>query len=74
MDHKSQLGHGPRIKMLLALGPLGGLALTLSIILGRLEDANLDFLSGFLIGLSIVGNIAYIFIATRYLSAFRRQQ
>ena len=64
---KSKLAPETRMRLLIALGPLSGLAFILSIFLGRLEDSNLDFISGFLIGFSIVGNLAYIYVTTRYL-------
>ena len=60
-----------RIQLLIALGPLSGLAFILSIFLGRLENPDLDFLSGFLIGLSMAGNLAYIYVTTRYLQKKR---
>ena len=64
---KSKLTPETRIRLLIALGPLSGLAFILSIFLGRLGNPDLDFLSGFLIGFSIVGNLAYIYVTTRYL-------
>ncbi len=64
---KSKLKPETRIQLLIALGPLAGLAFILSIFSGRLENPDLDFLSGFLIGFSIVGNLAYIYGTTRYL-------
>ena len=57
-----------RIKMITALGPVAGLAFILAIFLGRLQDSNLDLITGFLTGFSIVGNLAYIFVVTRHLA------
>ena len=71
---KSQIKPENRIKILTALGPLAWLAFMLSIFLGRLENPNLDFATGFLVGLSIVGNLAYISVVTRHLRENRRQQ
>jgi hypothetical protein len=67
MSWKSNLSPESRIRLLGALGPLSGLAFVLSIFLERLQDPNLDFISGFLIGFSIVGNLAYIYVITRYM-------
>lgn len=64
---KSKLTPDSRIKLLIALGPLSGLAFVLSVYIGRLQDPNLDFLLGFLIGFSIVGNLAYIYATTQFL-------
>lgn len=63
-----------RMQILTALGPFAGLALVLSIFLNRLENPNLDFVTGFLIGLSIVGNLAYIFLVTRHMRENRRHK
>jgi hypothetical protein len=67
MSWKSKLSPKSRIRLLIALGPLSGLAFVLSVFLGRLQNPDLDFLSGFLIGFAIVGNLAYIFVTTRYM-------
>lgn len=67
MSLKSKLTPESRIRLLIALGPLSGLAFVLSVFFGRLQDTNLDFLSGFLIGFSIIGNLAYIYVITRYM-------
>ena len=56
-----------RKQLLLALGPLAWLAFVLSIFLGNAGNTHLDFLTGFLTGFSIVGNLAYIYVTTRYL-------
>lgn len=64
---KSQITPSVRIKILTAMGPIAWLALMLSIFLGRLENPNLNFVTGFLVGLAIVGNLAYIFVITRHL-------
>lgn len=64
---KPKLTPETRLQLLIALGPLSGLAFIMSVFLGRLENPELDFLSGFLIGFSIVGNLAYIYVTTRYL-------
>jgi len=71
---KAKLKPETRIQLLTALGPLAWLALILSIFLGRLENPDLDFLTGFLVGLSIVGNLAYIIVVTRHLRSNRRQR
>jgi hypothetical protein len=67
MSWKSKLSHESRIRLLIALGPLSALAFILSVFLGRMQNPDLDFLSGFLIGFSIVGNLAYIYVITRYM-------
>ena len=56
-----------RMQILTALGPIAWLALVLSIFLGRLDNPSLDFVTGFLVGLSIVGNLAYIFVVTGHM-------
>ena len=58
-----------RKQLLLVLGPLAWLAFVISVFLGRLEYPHLDFLVGFLTGFSIVGNLAYIYVTTRYFKA-----
>jgi Ca2+/H+ antiporter len=63
-----------RMQILTALGPIAWLALILSIFLGRTGNPTLDFAQGFLIGISIVGNLAYIFVVTRHMKRNRRQQ
>jgi hypothetical protein len=64
---KSKIKPENRIQLIYALGPLAWLALVLGIFLWRLENPNLDFITGFLIGFSIVGNLGYIYVTTRYL-------
>jgi hypothetical protein len=56
-----------RKQILIALGPLAGLAVILSIFLGRMGNPDLDFITGFLAGLSIVANLAYIYVVTHHL-------
>jgi len=63
-----------RMQILFALGPFATLALFLFMILGGSNHPDLDFLNGFLSGISIVGNMAFIFVATRYLYRLRRQK
>ena len=63
-----------RRQLLVALGSLAGLAFILSIFLGRLNNPDLDFITGFLVGFSIVGNLAYIFVVSRNLRDNRRQK
>jgi hypothetical protein len=70
---KSKIKPENRRQLLTALGPLAWLAITLSIFLGRMENPDLDFINGFLLGFSIVGNLAYIYVTTRYLKENRRQ-
>ncbi len=74
MIFKSQITSTNRNKILTAMGPIAWLALMLSIFLGRLENPNLDFVTGFLVGLAIVGNLGYIFVVTRHLRENRRQK
>ena len=64
---KSKLSPEKQIQLLFGLGPLAWLAFLLSSFLGRLGNPQLDFLSGFLVGLSIVGNLVFIYVGTRYL-------
>jgi len=71
---KSKILPQKRTQLLIALGPIAGLAFILSIFLGRLGNPDLDFITGFLTGFSIVGNLAYIFVSTRYLREKRSQQ
>jgi hypothetical protein len=63
-----------RIQILTALGPLAWLALIASTVLGRLDNPSLDFVIGFLVGFTIVGNLVYIYVVTRHLRENRRQQ
>ena len=55
-----------RARTLTWLGYAAQIALVLGISLERLENPALDFIQGFLIGFSIVGNLAYIYISTQY--------
>ena len=73
MHMKDEFKPQTRIQLLIALGPLAWLALILSIFLGGMNNPGLDFLIGFLVGLSIVGNLAYIIVVTRYLRKNWRQ-
>ena len=54
-----------RTKYFNILGSIAQLALVLGIILERLAIPTLDFLSGMLLGFSIIGNIAYIIANSR---------
>ena len=63
-----------RMQILTALGPIAWLALVLSIVLGRTGNPALDFAQGFLVGISIVGNLAYIYVVTRHLREKRGEQ
>jgi len=54
-----------RFRLLVALGPLAWLALVMSIFLGRQDNPELDFLTGFLVGFSITGILVYIIVVTR---------
>ena len=71
---KPKIDPEKRIQIIIALGPLAGLAFVLSVFLGRMDNPDLDFLTGFLTGFSIVGNLAYIFMVTRYMRTNRRQK
>ena len=62
---KSHIRPENREKMLYWLGAAAQLALALGIILQRLENPSLDFITGFLIGFSIVGNLAFFYTTTR---------
>ena len=66
--------HDPetRTQRALILGPIAWLAFALSVFFGRLHHPDFDFISGFLTGISIVGNMAYIFVATRHYKQNRR--
>ena len=54
-----------RTKYFNFLGSIAQLALVLGIILVRLAIPTLDFLSGMLLGFSIIGNFAYIITSSR---------
>ena len=51
--------------LFLMIGPLPWLALTFSIFLNRMGNQDFDFLTGFLLGFSMVGNLVYIFTTHR---------
>jgi hypothetical protein len=70
---KQKINPEKRLQFLIALGPIAWLALVLSIILGSTGNPVLDFVQGFLVGISIVGNLGYIFVVTRHLRAKRGQ-
>jgi hypothetical protein len=55
-----------RPKALLMLGPLAQLALVVSIVLERLGNPAGDFVTGFLIGFAIAGNLAFLYAVTRF--------
>ena len=65
MTIKSQIRPEIREKMITWLGAAAQIAFVLGIILSRLDNPNLDFLTGFLIGFSIVGNLAFFTISRR---------
>jgi len=69
---KSKIDPETRIQRAFAFGPIAWLAFALSAFLGRLHNPDLDFIIGFLTGISIVGNMVYIFVATRYYKQNRR--
>ncbi len=54
-------------KYFTVLGGLAQFALVLGIFLGRLENPHpsLNFISGMLIGFSLVGNLAYLVVISR---------
>ena len=70
---KYKIKHENRMQILTALGPLAWSAFVVSILLGRLDTPGLDFIQGFLVGFSIVGNLAYITVVCRNLKENRRQ-
>ena len=63
-----------RLQLLLTLGPVAWLAMSLSTYLGRLENPDLDFITGFLAGFAVVGNIAFLVAITRNWKENRRQK
>jgi hypothetical protein len=70
---KQKIKSKNRIQIFVVLGPIAWIALMLNIFLGRLENPTLDFATGFLVGISIVGNLAYIYVVTRHMRENRRQ-
>jgi Ca2+/H+ antiporter len=70
---KQKINPEKRMQLLMALGPVAGLALVLSIFLGRTGNPALDFGQGFLVGISIVGNLVYVFVITRHMREKRGQ-
>jgi hypothetical protein len=54
-----------RIKRLTLIGRAAQVAFVLSIVLGRLENPSLAFLTGLLMGFSVVGNLAYLTTISR---------
>ncbi len=58
-------GNSPQFFTL--LGAMAQLALVLGIFLGRIVDAHpiLNFISGMLVGFSLVGNLAFIIFISR---------
>lgn len=71
MQIKHKIKPESRMQILIALGPLAWLAVVLGIFLGRVGNPETDFISGFLVGLSIVANLAYIYVVTRHLRETR---
>ncbi len=67
MQIKHKIKPENRMQILIALGPLASLAVVLNIFLGRMCNPALDFITGFLTGLSIIANLAYIYVVTRHL-------
>lgn len=64
---KAKISPEKRAQFLISLGSLAGLAFVLSVFLGRLENPNLDFITGFLAGLSVVGNLVFIYVGACYI-------
>lgn len=62
---KSWINPENRVRYFTWLGYAAQIALVLGISLERLENPALDFVTGFLIGFSIVGNLAFIYTITR---------
>ena len=55
-----------RPKLIRWLGVLAPLAFVVAVVLGRLDNPALDFPTGFLIGFSIVGNLAFLCASGRW--------
>ena len=64
---KAKISPEKRAQFLISLGSLAGLAFVLSVFLGRLENPDLDFITGFLAGLSVVGNLVFIYVGACYI-------
>ncbi len=64
---KLNLSPEKRIRYFTWLGAAAQVALVLAIMIQRLDNPEWDFINGFLIGFSIVGNLAYLY-ATRRLN------
>jgi hypothetical protein len=62
---KSWIKPENRVKYFTWLGYAAQIALVLGISLERLENPTLDFITGFLIGFSIIGNLAFIYTISR---------
>ena len=62
---KSRIKTENREKYFTYLGAAAQLALVLGILLGRIEKPGLDFVTGMLIGFSIVGNLAFLVTISR---------
>ena len=71
---KSKISPEKRTQILFALGPLAWIAALLSSVLERTGTPHLDFIIGFLTGVSIVGNLIFIYVCTRYLREKRKQK
>jgi hypothetical protein len=73
MIHKSKLKPKTHKHLLEILGPVAWIAFIVSIFLGRLENPDLDFISGFLMGFAMVGNLIYIFATSHKLCRQNRK-
>ncbi len=73
---KSKINSENRAKYFAVLGGISQLALVLGIFLGRLDNPHpsLDFISGMLMGFSLVGNLAYLVVLSRKWSKHDRQK
>lgn len=65
MSIKSNIPSEIRKRYFTWLGAAAQLALVLGIMIQRLDNPDLDFINGFLIGFSIVGNLAFIYTISR---------
>ena len=71
---KSFIKPQDREKFFIRFGGIAQLCFVAAILLGRMEDPRLDFITGLLMGLSMVGNLAFIYTVSRKASNQRRSK
>jgi hypothetical protein len=69
---KSFIKPQDREKFFIRFGGIAQLCFVAAIFLGRMEDPRLDFITGLLMGFSMVGNLVFVYNVSRKVNKQRR--